>query len=269
MIDICCNLTHPVLNKQLPNLLERAQRAGVQTMVVTGASVEDSHDALALAQRYPDCLCATVGVHPHHAKHWDDTSYQTLQTLAAQDKIVAIGETGLDYNRNFSSVAEQQFAFRQQIELAIETRLPLFTHQRDAHDDFIKILKPLRQQLGRVVVHCFTSERATLADYLELDFYIGVTGWICDERRAAALRAAVTEIPADRLMLETDAPYLLPRDLPKSLKAKHNEPAFLAHIAQDIARRRSVEYAGLCQQTIANTCRFYGEAIMCGQTVSD
>lgn len=263
MIDICCNLTHQALSAQLPKLLERASRAGVQTMIVTGSDTEDSQHALTLAKRYPNCLRATAGVHPHHANQWCDTTYQTLQALATDDKVVAIGEAGLDYHRNFSTVPEQQLAFRQQIELAIETNLPLFMHQRDAHEDFIKILKPLRTQLGSAVVHCFTGNRSMLADYLELDLYIGVTGWICDERRASELREAITAIPTERLMLETDAPYLIPRDLPQSLRAKHNEPALLAHIAADIAKRRGVEFADLCRQTVENTRRFYGEAIIC------
>ena len=262
MIDICCNLTHAKLNVQLSQVLERALQAGVHTMIVTASDVADSGAAIALANQHTNYLWASVGTHPHHAEQWNDTSYETLRDLAIRQRVVAIGETGLDYYRNLSSPKTQQSVFVQQIELAIDTGLPLFMHQRDAHEDFIKILKPYREHINNAVVHCFTGNRAMLEDYLALDLYIGVTGWICDDRRAADLRDAIAAIPDDRLLLETDAPYLIPRSLGKSFYNKPNEPAYLPYIAKDIAQRRKVEITDLIEQTINNSYNFYGKAII-------
>ena len=259
MIDICCNFTHPTLNAQLPQVLARAQQAGVHTMIVTASDVADSTNAVALAHHYPDCLWASVGVHPHHAERWHDNSYAILKKLAADAKVIAIGEAGLDYYRNLSAAATQRFVFEKQIELAIETGLPLFMHQRDAHHDYVNILKAHRKHITNAVVHCFTGNRTMLDDYLNLDLYIGVTGWICDERRATDLRDAITAIPSNRLMLETDAPYLVPRTLGRQFYNKPNEPAYLPHIARDIARRRKVEITDLIEQTINNSYHFYGK----------
>ena len=263
MIDICCNLTHPALNSQLPNILERARQADVQTMVIPGSNVEDSGTALKLANQYKNSLWACAGVHPHHAAQWNDASYATLKRLAADTKVLAIGETGLDYYRNLSTPKTQQFVFEKQIELAVDTALPLFMHQRDAHEDFINILRPHRKHISNAVVHCFTGNRAMLDDYMDMDLYIGVTGWICDERRAKDLRNTITTIPDNRLMLETDAPYLIPRTLGKRFYSKPNEPAFLPHIARNIAQRRNVEINDLIAQTVNNSCNFYGQAIIC------
>ena len=262
MIDICCNLTHTALASQSAQVLERARQAGVEAMIVTASDVEDSAAAVALAQQHPGYLWASVGNHPHHADQWNNTSYATLKELASQAQVVAIGETGLDYYRNLSAPETQQVVFEQQIALAIETDLPLFMHQRDAHKSFIEILKPYRKHITNAVVHCFTGNRAMLKDYLDLDLYIGVTGWICDDRRAQDLRDAIIAIPDDRLLLETDAPYLIPRSLGKQFYNKPNEPAYLLHIAQDIAQRRKVSTTDLIEQTINNSYNFYGKAIM-------
>ena len=260
MIDICCNLTHTALNSQLPDVLERARQADVQAMVVPGSDVEDSAIALKLVQQHAAVLWANVGVHPHHADHWTNASYTTLKRLATDIKVIAIGETGLDYYRNLSTPATQRFVFEKQIELAVDTGLPLFMHQRDAHEDFIEILKPYRKHLSNAVVHCFTGNQSMLDDYMAMDLYIGVTGWICDERRAKDLRAAVVAIPNNRLLLETDAPYLIPRTLGKHFYSKPNEPSFLPHIAQHIAQRRNIGMDDLITQTINNSCNFYGNA---------
>lgn len=262
MIDICCNLTHPALNSQLTDILERARQAGVRTMIIPGSDVEDSAAALKLVTQYTNSLWACVGVHPHHATQWDDSSYDTLKRLATNFKVLAIGETGLDYYRNLSTPKTQQFVFEKQIELAIDTGLPLFMHQRDAHEDFINILRPYRKHITNAVVHCFTGNRTMLEDYLDIDLYIGITGWICDERRAKDLRNAITAIPEHRLMLETDAPYLIPRSLGKRFYSKPNEPSFLPHIALHIAQRRNVEINDLISQTVNNSCNFYGKAII-------
>jgi len=258
LIDICFNFTHRAFREDEREVLRRAVDGGVVAMVVPGSGVADSAEALALAKRYPELLYAGAGVHPHHAREWDDDAGDELRRLAADDKVVAIGETGLDYCRDFSPRDLQRAVFERQILLAAETRLPLFMHQRDAHDDFLAVLAPLRERVGNAVVHCFTGDRAMLADYLDLGLFIGVTGWICDERRGHALRDAVAHIPDDRLMIETDAPYLAPRTLRPAPRGRRNEPAFLAHIAREIAACRNTSFASLCRTVTANTRRFYG-----------
>lgn len=258
LIDICFNFTHRAFREDEREVLRRAVDGGVVAMIVPGSGVADSAEALALAKRYPELLYAGAGVHPHHAREWDDDAGDELRRLAADDKVVAIGETGLDYCRDFSPRDLQRAVFERQILLAAETRLPLFMHQRDAHDDFLAVLAPLRNRVGNAVVHCFTGDRAMLADYLDLGLFIGVTGWICDERRGHALRDAVAHIPDDRLMIETDAPYLAPRTLRPAPRGRRNEPAFLAHIAREIAACRNTSFASLCRTVTANTRRFYG-----------
>ena len=258
LIDICFNFTHRAFREDEREVLRRAVDGGVVAMVVPGSGVADSAEALALAKRYPELLYAGAGVHPHHAREWDDDAGDELRRLAADDKVVAIGETGLDYCRDFSPRDLQRAVFERQILLAAETRLPLFMHQRDAHDDFLAVLAPLRERVGNAVVHCFTGDRAMLADYLDLGLFIGVTGWICDERRGHALRDAVAHIPDDRLMIETDAPYLAPRTLRPAPRGRRNEPAVLAHIAREIAACRNTSFASLCRTVTANTRRFYG-----------
>ncbi len=258
LTDICCNLTHSSFDDDREEVLNKAKRAGVDAMLVTGSSVTDSRAAIALAERYPDTLCACIGVHPHHANSWDDDTCQALKDLATHKKAAAIGEAGLDYHRNFSPPPDQRDAFERQIQLAIELNKPLFMHQRDAHDDFIALLKPYRDQIAGGVVHCFAGNARELADYLALDFYIGITGWICDERRGRHLCELVGKIPPQRLLLETDAPYLLPRDLSPAPKNRRNEPAFLAHISRQVAKHIGAEVSALAASTSANAARLFG-----------
>jgi TatD DNase family protein len=206
-------------------------------MLVTGSSVAGSAQALALARQQPGRLFATAGVHPHHASELTAARTAELAALASAPEVVAIGECGLDYFRDFSPREVQRQAFHQQLELARRTGKPLFLHQRDSHDDFLAILREHGVQHAGVA-HCFTGGAAELAAYLELGLAIGITGWICDERRGAHLVPLVREIPAGRLLLETDGPYLLPRDLQPRPASRRNEPAYLPHIAAVVARAR-------------------------------
>ena len=204
LIDIGCNLTHDSFDVDRDKVIEAAFQAGVSQMIVTGASAEGSQQAVQLADEWPQHLFATVGVHPHRASAYDDETDQLLSELADRANVVAIGETGLDYFRDFSPREDQRSSFEQQIQIAIDTGLPFFLHQRDAHEDFVAILKQYRDQLNEVVVHCFTGSKTELHECLDLDFYIGITGWICDERRGTHLQELIKEIPLNRLMLETD-----------------------------------------------------------------
>jgi TatD DNase family protein len=248
LIDIGANLTHDSFRHDFAAVLARAQAHGVAQIVVTGASAQGTRDAHALALAHPRVLFATAGLHPHHATDFDAELEALLRDCLARPEVVAAGEMGLDYFRNFSPREAQLFAFERQLALAIESGKPLFLHQRDAHADFLACLDNVRGRIGRAVVHCFTGEGHELDDYLARDWYVGITGWICDERRGTHLRELVRRIPADRLLLETDAPYLLPRDLKPMPSHRRNEPMHLAHICAEVARCRGED----AQETAAN-----------------
>jgi len=248
-IDIGINLAHDSYDGDREAVLARARAAGVVQMVVTGATLAGSLRALTLAREHPGRLFATAGVHPHHASDLDDdAALAELAALARHPEVVAVGECGLDYFRNFSPRAAQQQAFHRQLELALEIGKPVFLHQRDAHDDFLAIL---REHAGawRGVAHCFTGSGEQLRSYLELGLAIGITGWICDERRGAHLLALMPQIPAERLLLETDGPYLLPRDLTSKPASRRNEPAYLPHIAATVACARGEPLASLARSS--------------------
>ena len=258
LVDIGVNLTNKSLLRDLDGVMQRALDAGVGQMVVTGTSIAESRSAIDLCRRYPERLVSTCGIHPHHASEWNDASYAELTGLAQTDCVRAIGETGLDFNRNYSPPEAQEHAFRRQLALAQELQLPLFCHQRDAHTHFVELLREYRSSLPAVVVHCFTDTREALEDYLDLDCYIGVTGWICDERRGLELQQLVAEIPENRLLLETDAPYLLPRNLDPKPASRVNEPMYLAHILREVAHYRGQTAAAVAASSLANSRRFFG-----------
>ncbi|PJJ96913.1 hydrolase TatD [Lysobacteraceae bacterium NML03-0222] len=243
LIDIGANLTHDSFDHDREAVLARARAAGVARMIVTGACRKHSPKALALAQQYPGELFATAGVHPHHATEYTAECDAELRELHRHPEVVAVGECGLDYFRDFSPRPMQRKAFEQQLQIAVDTGKPLFLHQRDAHADFMAVMKNFAGRLGPAVVHCFTGSREELFDYLDQDWHIGITGWLCDERRGQHLRELVRHIPAERLMVETDAPYLLPRSLKPMPKDRRNEPAFLPHIVEELARDRGEQAA--------------------------
>ena len=257
LIDIGANLTHSSFRHDFAAVLARARAAGVAQLVVTGASLQGARDALALAQAHRDVLFATAGVHPHHASDFDAETESELAQLHAAPEVVAVGETGLDYHRDFSPRPAQLFAFERQLELAARCRKPLFLHQRDAHADFLGCMDAMRGRIGPAVVHCFTGERAELFDYLDRDFHIGITGWICDERRGTHLRELVKHIPARRLMLETDAPYLLPRNVTPMPPHRRNEPMYLPHICAEVARDRGEGVAVTATNATATAQAFF------------
>jgi TatD DNase family protein len=202
-------------------------------------------------------LFATAGVHPHHAADLTEAALAELQDLARESEVVAAGECGLDYFRDFSPRDLQRRAFGWQLEVAASTGKPVFLHQRDAHDDFLAILREHMPGLAGGVAHCFTAGPDERDAYLGLGLHIGITGWICDERRGTHLREVVRGIPADRLLLETDAPYLLPRDLKPAPKSRRNEPHFLPHIAAVVAAARNESPANLARMATENSRRLF------------
>ncbi|MFT3696428.1 MAG: TatD family hydrolase [Kofleriaceae bacterium] len=262
LVDIGINLTHRSFDRDRDAVIARGVAAGVGTLVITGTSVGDSQRAAELAR---DRAYATAGVHPHHAKECDAHTIETLRSIAAQDRVVAIGECGLDFNRNFSPPEDQEKWLRAQLELAVELQLPVFLHERDAADRMIEILTAYRPRLVGGVVHCFTGTRATALRYLGLDLHIGITGWICDERRGADLNHAAPVIPLDRLMVETDGPFLLPRAFMPSAKppgfdGRRNEPAFLPAVVAGIARATKRHPLEIATETTRTARRFFGLA---------
>ncbi len=257
MIDIGINLTDKSFANDLDSVLKAASAVGVRALIITGTSEQGSEQAQKLVDSRPESLFFTCGVHPHHAKEWNHNSFKQLESLAAHPKAVAIGETGLDFNRDFSPRPQQIAAFEQQIELAAETAMPLFLHERDAFDSQYAILKANRDHFSNAVIHCFTGSRKALYAYLDLDLYIGITGWVCDERRGQSLQQLLKDIPSDRLMLETDAPYLIPRDLQPKPKSRRNEPKYLPHIAEQVALLRNEDPEELKRQTQLNSERFF------------
>jgi TatD DNase family protein len=235
LVDIGCNLTSKQFREDRDQVIERALSAGVTRMIVTGLTASLSQEALALARSRPGVLFSTAGVHPHNARGFDRHTQGELRAIARAPEVVAVGECGLDYDRDFSPRPEQRRAFESQLELAAELQKPVFLHERSAHDDFACILGNARPQLVGGVVHCFTGQARELERYLELGLCIGITGFICDERRGTHLCDLARRIPRDRLMVETDAPFLLPRDM-RGAHGRRNEPAFLPHVAAAVAR---------------------------------
>ncbi len=257
LVDIGVNLAHDSFDADRDAVMQRAAQAGVAQMVVTGSSVDSTRKAIELARAHPGVLFATAGVHPHHAADLTVEALPELEALARDPAVVAAGECGLDYFRDFSPRDLQRRAFGWQLEIAAKTGKPVFLHQRDAHDDFIAILREHRRNLAGGVAHCFTAGEAERDACLELGLCIGITGWINDERRGLHLREVVKGIPADRLMLETDAPYLLPRDIRPAPKSRRNEPMYLPPGAQAGALARGETAAALAAATTRTARQFF------------
>ncbi len=257
LIDIGANLTHDSFDRDRAQVIADAQAVGVERFIVTGASREHSPMALELAREYPGVCYATAGVHPHHATEYTAECDAEMRALLAHPEVVAVGECGLDYFRDFSPRPAQRRAFEMQLQTATEIGKPLFLHQRDAHADFLAMMANFEGRLGPAVVHCFTGTREELYDYLDRDWYIGITGWLCDERRGQHLRELVRDSPANRLMIETDAPYLLPRTLKPMPKDRRNEPKYLPHILEELARDRGESPETTADLVTENTLRFF------------
>ena len=289
LFDCCLNLTHNSFNQDRAELLTRAHDTGVDYALVCGADLDDSAKGIALARSHSRShsseegvqLFTTAGVHPHHAKEWNDDSAEKLISICQENKdiVAAVGETGLDYARNYSTPQQQKLAFSQQLQVAEQLKLPIFLHQREAHDDFYQILKDYADKLPTMLVHCFTGQRDELLAYVELGCYIGITGWFCDERRGEHLSDLISLIPAERLIVETDSPYLIPRTLKAKLKTqnkvnlKHklnrNEPAYLPHLVEVLAKQLGQQAEELAQQTLLNTFSFLQLPLMNNIASSD
>ena len=247
LIDAGVNLTNHQFDEQHSAIIMRAKAQHVSQMLLIGCDINSSQQAINLAQQYK--LLATAGVHPHDAKSADGKLETQLRTLAAHPEVVAIGECGLDYNRDFSPRETQRSVLHRQLTLAVELNLPVYLHERDASEDMLAILQ---QYSVRGVLHCFTGDQHALEQYLSLGLYIGITGWVCDERRGKALQQLIPLLPLERLLIETDAPFLIPRSLTPKPKSRRNEPSYLPHICETIASLKDLEFATVAKQTTLN-----------------
>ena len=257
LIDIGANLTHESYDLDIDQVIKRSQDAGIAKIIVTASSISESKRVAAMIKQYSGILWGTSGVHPHHAKEADDLFAETLDELIQNENIVAVGECGLDYFRNFSEPREQQKVFRIQLQIALKNSLPIFLHQRDAHNDFIGILKEHESSVIDGVAHCFTGNKKQLQAYLDIGLYIGITGWLCDPRRNQDLIDSIHYIPMDKLLIETDSPYLMPKALEKELKTRRNEPCFLTHVAQAVAEFKKLDLGEVMLKTYQNSERLF------------
>lgn len=255
MIDIGVNINHSYFLDDLDKTIEDMQQAHVKGMICIASDITESQLVQSLSLKH-SVLWNTLGCHPHQAKTWNAQSKSELSALIDKARPVAIGEAGLDFNRNYSTPAEQRYAFGEQIELASEYHLPLYLHERDAHHEMVEILSKSPSLAQKSVIHCFTGSREELDRYLALGLSIGITGWVCDERRGADLQASIPHIPMDRLLLETDAPYLLPRNIRP--RPKRNHPKFLPWVAEEVARLKGISVEQLAKITVENTERVFG-----------
>ena len=258
MIDIGANLTNRAFADDLDAVLERAWVSGIERIVVTGTDVDASERAIELCANHPSRLFCTVGVHPHDASHVQEDWLDALERLSRNACVRAIGECGLDFNRNYSPHDVQRCVFDAQLTLAGRLGLPVFVHDRDAGAAVLEHLGGHRATLRDAIVHCFTGDAATLQNYLKLDCHIGVAGWICDERRGLELASIAPRIPDDRLLIETDAPFLLPRTMAGPPAHRRNEPAYLIWVARRLAEVRNQTVEHVRAVTAANARRVFG-----------
>ena len=256
-IDIACNFTHESFKHNLDEVINNAEQEGVEKFVLLCASLADIDPIKVIQDNAPEKYFISAGIHPHHATEILEINHDALLNKLKSISPNAIGETGLDYFRNISPPDIQKKSFGMHIEIAKELSLPLYLHQRDAHGDFIRIIKENISNFPKFVVHCFTGTQAELDEYLELGAYIGLTGWICDAKRNIDLRKSIKNIPIEKMMIETDSPYLIPKNLMVKPKKNVNEPKYLPHIANEICELTGYDLEELKSATSNNAIEFF------------
>jgi TatD DNase family protein len=254
IFDSHCHLDDPSFEPDFQDVIDRATAAKVYRMLVAGIDRRTSARAVDLANRYPN-IFAAVGVHPHDAGRCSDETLTHLEVLAAEKKVVAWGEIGLDFNRMYAPREDQEGCFIRQLQMAENMDLPLILHERDSRGRLLEILGSSPATRRRAVVHCFSGTETELARYLEMGFYIGITGIVTVNKRGKSLRRMIPSIPADRLLIETDAPYLTPT--PQRNKHRRNEPAFVREVLLKVAEVRREDPNKLAQRIWTNTCRLF------------
>jgi TatD DNase family protein len=256
LADSCFNLTHESFEKDFDQVLSNAKANNVHYLF-SPSSKESEIDTLLKHSETIDNLYIGIGIHPHYASELKPKTFDRLLQYAKHHKVKAIGETGLDYYRNFQSPDVQKKCFEMHLELASEVNLPVFLHHRESFQDFYPILKNYINKIPQSIVHCFTGTEKELESFLELDLYIGITGWVCDLNRGKELRRLVMNIPNNRLLIETDAPYLIPKNLNPKPKMNRNEPMYLKNILLDIADLRMQDANKLAKATTQNFTKLF------------
>ncbi|AYV83005.1 MAG: YchF/TatD family DNA exonuclease [Hyperionvirus sp.] len=256
MVDIGANLTHKSFEKDLDSVMYKSFKQNLQAIIITGTTIEGSQFGLKLCEKYKENynIFCTAGIHPHNANEYDSTVETELIKLIEMNVIKAVGECGLDFDRNFSAQENQINCFDRQIKLALKYKLPLFLHERSAHKKFLEVLDKYTDSLKNinVVVHCFTGNCSEVKEYIKRGFYIGITGWICDDRRNMDLLVAIKDIPLDKLMIETDSPFLSP-----NRKERRNIPANVFVVAQKIGKILSRSEEDIIKLTTANAIKVF------------
>ncbi len=250
MFDIGANLTSSHFSDDLDSVLDESFEAGVKKICITSSNLQDVRNAKKISERNKN-LYYSVGFHPHNAKDFKIEFLKDMSIYLDDPRAICLGEMGLDFNRNFSSREEQILCFESQLSLANSINKPLFLHQRDAHEEFLSILDNYKFN-QKLIVHCFTGNLSELEDYLKRDFYIGITGWVCDLKRGLDLRECINHIPQDKLLIETDSPYLSPRK-----KIRRNEPKFLIDVAEEVARLRQQTKESIVKSSYENSLNFF------------
>lgn len=255
-IDIGINLTNKQFKNEHEEIINRALDNGVEHMILTGTSVRTSKESAGIAEDYPEILFSTAGIHPHDAKSFNNESINELRKLLKQDHVVSVGECGLDFDRDFSPRLIQEKCYQAQFELAIEVNKPLFLHERSAFKRFNEITDEYLAKLPKAVVHCFTGTLNEAKTYLDKGFYLGFTGAISDQNRFKHLEEVIRYVPLDRMMIETDAPFMLPKNMPR-MQNRRNEPAFLSYVAQTIAHCKKISISEVADETTEVTRNFF------------
>ena len=250
MFDIGANLTSSHFSDDLDSVLDESFEAGVKKICITSSNLQDVRNAKKITERNKN-LYYSVGFHPHNAKDFKIEFLKEMSIYLDDPRAICLGEMGLDFNRNFSSREEQILCFESQLSLANSINKPLFLHQRDAHEEFLSILDNYKFN-QKLIVHCFTGNLSELEDYLKRDFYIGITGWVCDLKRGLDLRECINHIPQEKLLIETDSPYLSPRK-----KIRRNEPKFLIDVAEEVARLRQQTKESIIKSSYENSLNFF------------
>ena len=255
LFDSHCHIDDKGYDRDLPDVMERARAAGVRAVMAVGIDRKTSRRAIEIADRF-NHVYTSVGVHPHDAIQCSGPVLQELRQLAeTNDCVRAWGETGLDFNRMFSPKEDQEACFTAQLAMAGELDLPLIFHERDSKGRFYDILKSEGPASRRGVVHCFSGTREEMFKYLDLGYYIGITGILTILQRGEYLRQIAPLIPEDRIVIETDAPYLAPK--PQKNKHRRNEPAFVASVMSRLAEVRGTDPDTLSKAVFDNTLRLY------------
>ena len=255
MIDIGPNLSNQQFRDDIETVLHNSVKHGVDTLILTTTDLQTYNKNIQIIEKYSHIcnMATTLGLHPNHADHYKNF-FLKFDDLIKNSNVISIGEFGLDYFRMISSKENQLTTMNLFLDKAAQYALPLFMHEREAKDDFISVLKS-HTLSNKKIVHCFTGNKETLKKYLDLDCYIGITGWVTEEKRGKDLREAVAYIPMDRLMIETDCPYLTPKNMP--VKTYRNEPQFLKFVARKVAELKHLPVEQVIEQTVSNSLDFF------------